>query len=641
MAILGQFRGDLLSEWERVNPVIHDREFVLVKESVDGPWTAYKVGDGVNKFSDLPYGSNISVLQSLGNSETGVMSQKAVTDALNSIYNSDGALTDITLEKGEAQNAYPSSFDGDRDSGSNIYTMTRLQNNFSYPILLTALRFKVGTSALESNEMKIYICNGQEAKYQFSINLEGTEEKDYPCSLYLLPGEFVGMQLQHYKFLTSTATIYIYNADTKLYTGTTVGALCFGYTYKSVSGVFQGTMDMTRSDFQSSTFDLKPPFLDMSFVGTRSSGTNIYANTTPVFECDVNSVTVMCRQAVNVSVWKCSPSARKVIALIDTFAAVEGSNTFTLQNVHLNVGEFIGVSTPSGSQLGCLELGAQTEGLVRYNGFYYFDPLTGNYLGHITNGALLQYSINVTAAYNVNEQDQSYHTAYDYFKNRDNILLAASEFPSLKSRVDEIDGEVIINCNTPFESIDHHLSGSDIYSQTAVAAYDSEVTKIRLKASVGITVSFYKASVSKTLTHIQDFTVTKLDDVYVLTTPLVLQKGETIAVKTSQRESLYFNGESGPGINVWDPTTLQYLRTTADRELAMKVFNTEGRIDQLEKDVDDQGQRISVLENIGNVFKPYLFDFDFTSPLSSEQENLLGGGEHLRALHLKKVSLPQ
>lgn len=86
MAILGQFRGDLLSEWERVNPVIHDREFVLVKESVNGPWTAYKVGDGVNKFSDLPYGSNISVLQSLGDSETGVMSQKAVTDALNT-YN--------------------------------------------------------------------------------------------------------------------------------------------------------------------------------------------------------------------------------------------------------------------------------------------------------------------------------------------------------------------------------------------------------------------------------------------------------------------------------------------------------------------------------------------------------------------------
>lgn len=98
MAILGQFRGDLLSEWKRVNPVIHDREFVLVKETVNGPWTAYKVGDGVNKFSDLPYGSNISVLQSLGNSETGVMSQKAVTDALNT-YN-------LMTSKGGGQSSY-------------------------------------------------------------------------------------------------------------------------------------------------------------------------------------------------------------------------------------------------------------------------------------------------------------------------------------------------------------------------------------------------------------------------------------------------------------------------------------------------------------------------------------------------------
>nr|DAJ27952.1 MAG TPA: hyaluronidase [Caudoviricetes sp.] len=639
MAILGQFRGDLLSEWERVNPVIHDREFVLVKETVNGPWTAYKVGDGVNKFSDLPYGSNISVLQSLGDSETGVMSQKAVTDALNAIDNVDGALTDIALEEGEAQNAYPSSFNGDRDSGANIYTMDRLRNNFSYPILLTALRFKVGTSAIESNEMKIYICNGQEAKYQFSVNLEGTDEKDYPCSLYLLPGEFVGMSLQHYKFLTSTATIHIYNADTKRYTGDTVGALCFGYTYKPIRGVFQGTMDITRSDFQSSSFDLKSPFVDMSFVGTRSHGTNIYANITPVFECDVNSVTIMCRQIVNISVWKVSISEKKVIALIDTFAAVEGSNTFTLQNVHLKVGEFIGISVPSGSTLGCQDAGTPTKDLVRFSGIYYFDPATGNYFGVNTGGAVIQYSINVTAAQTINEQDQSYQTAYDYFKNRDNILKAASGFPTLQTRVDNIDGVKVIPCGTPFNEIENHYSGSDIYSPVTVAGSDSEVLKIRLKASVGVTASFYKVSVARTLTHIQDFTVTTLDETFTLSSPLVLQKGETIAVKVPQN-TLYFNNQSGPGLQVFDPTTLQYLRTTAPRELLLEAFNEEGRIDRLEKDVDNQDQRISVLENIGNVFKPYLFDFDFTSPLSTEQENLLGGG-HLRASHLKRALLPQ
>lgn len=82
MAILGQFRGDLRSNWESVNPVIHDREFILVKETANGPWTGYKVGDGVNKFNALPYGSNISILQVIGTSETATMSQKAISDNL-------------------------------------------------------------------------------------------------------------------------------------------------------------------------------------------------------------------------------------------------------------------------------------------------------------------------------------------------------------------------------------------------------------------------------------------------------------------------------------------------------------------------------------------------------------------------------
>ena len=82
MAFLGQFRGDLRSEWEAKNPVIHDREFILVKEDPDGPWTAYKTGDGVHTFTELPYGSNISILQVIGDSETATMSQKAITDIL-------------------------------------------------------------------------------------------------------------------------------------------------------------------------------------------------------------------------------------------------------------------------------------------------------------------------------------------------------------------------------------------------------------------------------------------------------------------------------------------------------------------------------------------------------------------------------
>ena len=87
MAFLGQFRGDLRSEWEAKNPVIHDREFILVKEDPDGPWTAYKTGDGVHTFTELPYGSNISILQELGDSETKVMSQKSVSNELENKVN--------------------------------------------------------------------------------------------------------------------------------------------------------------------------------------------------------------------------------------------------------------------------------------------------------------------------------------------------------------------------------------------------------------------------------------------------------------------------------------------------------------------------------------------------------------------------
>ena len=86
MAILGQFRGDLRSEWERVNPVIHEREFILVKETNDGPWTGYKIGDGVSKFKELPYASNISILQVLGESETATISQAAITKEFYTLY---------------------------------------------------------------------------------------------------------------------------------------------------------------------------------------------------------------------------------------------------------------------------------------------------------------------------------------------------------------------------------------------------------------------------------------------------------------------------------------------------------------------------------------------------------------------------
>lgn len=80
MAILAQLRRDLRSEWERTNPIIHDGEMILVRETESGPYTGYKIGDGVKTFNELEYGNNGSVLQSLGTDGNAAVSQKVTTD---------------------------------------------------------------------------------------------------------------------------------------------------------------------------------------------------------------------------------------------------------------------------------------------------------------------------------------------------------------------------------------------------------------------------------------------------------------------------------------------------------------------------------------------------------------------------------
>lgn len=80
MAILTQLRRDLRSQWETTNPVIHDGEMILVRETENGPYTGYKIGDGVKTFNQLEYGNNGSVLQSLGTDGNAAVAQKITTD---------------------------------------------------------------------------------------------------------------------------------------------------------------------------------------------------------------------------------------------------------------------------------------------------------------------------------------------------------------------------------------------------------------------------------------------------------------------------------------------------------------------------------------------------------------------------------
>ena len=56
MATKIQLRRDTLSNWTKADPVIMEGEIVLVSENADNPvYDRFKIGNGVNKFSELPF----------------------------------------------------------------------------------------------------------------------------------------------------------------------------------------------------------------------------------------------------------------------------------------------------------------------------------------------------------------------------------------------------------------------------------------------------------------------------------------------------------------------------------------------------------------------------------------------------------
>lgn len=76
-----QFRRDTAARWTQFNPFLLEGEIGFV---LDNP-NQYKVGDGVHYWNDLPLrGFNGNIVNQRGQSEDSVMSQKAVTDAINS-----------------------------------------------------------------------------------------------------------------------------------------------------------------------------------------------------------------------------------------------------------------------------------------------------------------------------------------------------------------------------------------------------------------------------------------------------------------------------------------------------------------------------------------------------------------------------
>lgn len=86
MATLGQFRRDILSTWSKLNPILADGEFVIVRDDTNSYVIGYKTGDGKTRFNDLEYNSNASFLNEFGVGETAGITQKFASDSIN-LYN--------------------------------------------------------------------------------------------------------------------------------------------------------------------------------------------------------------------------------------------------------------------------------------------------------------------------------------------------------------------------------------------------------------------------------------------------------------------------------------------------------------------------------------------------------------------------
>ena len=77
-----QHARDTLANWQSENPVLLEGEIGIVTDN-PGLW---KWGNGVTRWNSLPWcGYNGNIAQTTGSSTLAVMSQKAVTDALNAL----------------------------------------------------------------------------------------------------------------------------------------------------------------------------------------------------------------------------------------------------------------------------------------------------------------------------------------------------------------------------------------------------------------------------------------------------------------------------------------------------------------------------------------------------------------------------
>lgn len=85
-------RHDTAARWQQFNPVLAEGEIGIITDGAKG----YKIGDGKTPWNSLPFPANpANVVQETGDSESAVMSQKAVTEMGKEL---DGKLNELESE---------------------------------------------------------------------------------------------------------------------------------------------------------------------------------------------------------------------------------------------------------------------------------------------------------------------------------------------------------------------------------------------------------------------------------------------------------------------------------------------------------------------------------------------------------------
>lgn len=164
-------RRDTAVNWQAQNPILLDGEIGIVTDQPD----RYKVGDGVTEWNALPLrGFDGNIVQMTGGSRTAVMSQWAVTHALEEMENN--MLTLDKLEEATKDLASKAELSGAIET----LTAEMLTNEEVTAAALNDLNSKAKTLAKELNELSESISTELESiKVAINALAESSASKEY------------------------------------------------------------------------------------------------------------------------------------------------------------------------------------------------------------------------------------------------------------------------------------------------------------------------------------------------------------------------------------------------------------------------------------------------------------------------------